>query len=97
MENHQELARRFRSMHDESSLFVMPCAWDSFSALLFEKTGFSCIGTTSGGVNWVRGRKDYIYNRTSKRRHRDWDIAPEDHAGLSAHQQFFLRLREVIG
>jgi len=40
----------------------MPCAWDAFSALLFEKTGFSCIGTTSGGVNWVRGRKDYIYS-----------------------------------
>jgi len=62
MENLQELALRFRSMHDESSLFVMPCAWDVFSALLFEKIGFSCIGTTSGGVNWVRGRKDYIYS-----------------------------------
>jgi len=62
MENFQDLAQKFRSMHDESTLFVMPCAWDAFSAILFERAGFSCLGTTSGGVNWVRGRKDYIYS-----------------------------------
>ena len=40
----------------------MPCAWDAFSAIMFEKLGFQCIGTTSGGVNWVRGRRDYVYS-----------------------------------
>ena len=40
----------------------MPCAWDAFSAILFERTGFPCIGTTSGGANWMRGRKDYVYS-----------------------------------
>jgi len=62
MENLQNRASKFRSMHNESKLFVMPCAWDAFSAMLFEQAGFSCIGTTSGGVNWVRGRKDYVYS-----------------------------------
>jgi len=55
-------ASKFRRMHEKESLFVMPCAWDAFSALLFEQAGFLCIGTTSGGVNWVRGRKDYVYS-----------------------------------
>ncbi len=57
-----ELANTFKKLHENQSLFVMPCAWDPFSAKLFEQAGFSCIGTTSGGVNWVRGRKDYIYS-----------------------------------
>ena len=55
-------AEKFRSLHFSESLFVMPCAWDAFSAILFERTGFPCIGTTSGGVNWVNGRKDYVYS-----------------------------------
>jgi len=55
-------AEAFRSRHEASDLFVMPCAWDVFSAMLFEQAGFSCIGTTSGGVNWVRGRLDYVYS-----------------------------------
>ncbi len=55
-------AETFKAMHESPSLFVMPCAWDVFSATLFERAGFSCIGTTSGGVNWVRGRKDYVYS-----------------------------------
>ncbi|MBX2878455.1 MAG: isocitrate lyase/phosphoenolpyruvate mutase family protein [Granulosicoccus sp.] len=55
-------AERFKALHTTSSLFVMPCAWDSMSAIMFERAGFPCIGTTSGGVNWVRGRKDYVYS-----------------------------------
>ena len=62
MKNTYQLAHEFRAKHNEAELFVMPCAWDAFSAILFEQAGFSCVGTTSGGVNWVRGRKDYIYS-----------------------------------
>ena len=58
----QAAADAFHKLHKESSLFVMPCAWDAFSAILFEQAGFKCVGTTSGGVNWVNGRKDYVYN-----------------------------------
>lgn len=56
------IAKVFKAQHQASSLFVMPCAWDNFSAIVFERAGFNCIGTTSGGVNWVRGRKDYVYS-----------------------------------
>lgn len=62
MKDLHQLAQEFRTRHNESELFVMPCAWDAFSAILFERAGFPCIGTTSGGVNWIRGRKDYIYS-----------------------------------
>jgi len=58
----EKLAQQFRAKHRAEKLFVMPCAWDAFSAILFEQAGFSCIGTTSGGVNWVRGRMDYVYS-----------------------------------
>jgi len=58
----QRAAQQFKSMHQEDDLFVMPCAWDVFSALILERAGFQCIGTTSGGVNWVRGRQDYVYS-----------------------------------
>lgn len=40
----------------------MPCAWDPSSAIMFEELGFRCIGTTSGGVNWAQGRRDYVYS-----------------------------------
>ena len=61
-DEHKQKAELFKSLHEGSRLFVMPCAWDAFSALLFERTGFQCVGTTSGGVNWVKGRMDYIYS-----------------------------------
>jgi len=54
-------ASAFCDLHQAERTFVMPCAWDAFSAQLFERAGFQCVGTTSGGVNWVKGRKDYIY------------------------------------
>jgi len=62
MNNLIQRAEKFKAMHENGSLFVMPCAWDAFSTLIFQNAGFSCIGTTSGGVNWVRGKKDYVYN-----------------------------------
>jgi len=55
-----ERAAQFRALH-EDGIFVMPCAWDPLSAKLFEEAGFAAIGTTSGGVNWGRGRVDYVY------------------------------------
>lgn len=64
----QQLARAesFHALHSASAIFVMPCAWDAFSAMLFERAGFSCIGTTSGGVNWINGRRDYVYSTPRK-------------------------------
>ena len=53
-------ARAFQALHVEG-IFVMPCAWDMGSARLFEAAGFASVGTTSGGVNWSNGRRDYVY------------------------------------
>jgi 2-methylisocitrate lyase-like PEP mutase family enzyme len=64
-ENLINAADRFKALHENSATFVMPCAWDAFSAMLLERTGFQCLGTTSGGANWVRGRKDYVYSTPS--------------------------------
>lgn len=55
-------ARAFRELHEAPGIFVMPCAWDIASARQFEEAGFPAIGTTSGGVNWSRGRPDYVYS-----------------------------------
>ena len=55
-------ADKFRALHQTPEIFVMPCAWDPSSAILFEELGFQCIGTTSGGVNWAQGRRDYVYS-----------------------------------
>ena len=56
----QQKGLDFRQLH-ETGIFVMPCAWDAMSALLFERVGYAAIATTSGGVNWGHGRPDYVY------------------------------------
>ncbi|MEM9893345.1 MAG: isocitrate lyase/phosphoenolpyruvate mutase family protein [Actinomycetota bacterium] len=56
----QQRAASFRRLH-EDGIFVMPCAWDAGSARLLAAAGFEAIGTTSGGVNWSGGRRDYVY------------------------------------
>ncbi|MEM7337190.1 MAG: isocitrate lyase/phosphoenolpyruvate mutase family protein [Actinomycetota bacterium] len=63
MREHQIAAgAAFRALHDGPGIFVLPCAWNVASARLFEAAGFAAIGTTSGGVNWSRGRPDYVYS-----------------------------------
>lgn len=57
-----ERANTFRALHEAPGVFVMPCAWDIASARQFEAAGFAAVGTTSGGVNWSRGRPDYVYS-----------------------------------
>lgn len=54
-------AAAFRRLHHDG-IFLMPCAWDAGSARFLEAAGFAAIGTTSGGVNWSRGRQDYVYS-----------------------------------
>ncbi|MEM8924805.1 MAG: isocitrate lyase/phosphoenolpyruvate mutase family protein [Actinomycetota bacterium] len=59
-DDQRERASAFRRLHADG-IFVMPCAWDAGSALAMQAAGFAAIGTTSGGVNWSRGRLDYVY------------------------------------
>ena len=56
-----EKATAFKALHRADGIFVMPNAWDRGSAMFLEAAGFKAIATTSGGVNWAAGRRDYIY------------------------------------
>ncbi len=60
-EHQRARAATFRRLHHEGT-FVMPCAWDAGSARMLASCGFAALGTTSGGVNWSRGRPDYVYS-----------------------------------
>ena len=57
----KEKAQIFADLHTQDGIFVMPNAWDEGSAKLLAAHGFPAIATTSGGVNWSRGREDYVY------------------------------------
>lgn len=61
--NHKLLARaeHFRELHMRDEIFVMPNAWNAGSAKFLAAQGFAAIATTSGGVNYARGRQDYVY------------------------------------
>lgn len=43
-------AETFHRLHQQSSTFVLPNAWDVISAKMFEECGFKAIGTTSAGI-----------------------------------------------
>lgn len=51
-------AERFHALHTAPALLVLPNAWDSASAVLFEEAGFPAIATTSAGVAFCRGYRD---------------------------------------
>lgn len=57
----KDKADHFRALHLSDGIFVMPNAWDAGSAKLLAAQGFDAIATTSGGVNYARGRQDYVY------------------------------------
>ncbi len=56
-----EKATRFKELHERDEIFVMPNAWNAGSARFLAAQGFAAIATTSGGVNYSRGRQDYVY------------------------------------
>ena len=51
-------AEAFKSLHQKQDLFILPNAWDAASARVFEKAGFSAIGTTSAGIAASLGYQD---------------------------------------
>lgn len=53
-----ERAKRFLELHRGPAILVLPNAWDSASARLFEEEGFSAIATTSAGVAHALGFPD---------------------------------------
>lgn len=51
-------AERFHALHIAPEVLVLPNAWDSASAVLFEQAGFPAIATTSAGIAFCRGYRD---------------------------------------
>lgn len=50
MENYKQEALRFRQLHHDPKILIIPNAWDVASARVFAKCGFAAVGTTSMGV-----------------------------------------------
>lgn len=51
-------AKIFADLHRKKEPFILANAWDAVSARIFEKMGFSAIGTTSAGIAASRGYRD---------------------------------------
>jgi 2-methylisocitrate lyase-like PEP mutase family enzyme len=54
---------RFRELHAEDRLFLMPNPWDAGSARLLETLGFEALATTSAGFAWSLGKLDQKVTR----------------------------------
>ena len=53
-----ELYERFLELHLQPKGFVMPNAWDGFSAVLLKHAGFQALGTSSAALALSLGRLD---------------------------------------
>jgi 2-methylisocitrate lyase-like PEP mutase family enzyme len=51
-------AERFAALH-AAGCFVLPNAWDAGSARVLAAAGAQAIATTSAGIAWALGRRDY--------------------------------------
>lgn len=51
-------AERFRQLHHDAGILVLPNAWDAASARIFEAAGFPAVATTSAGVANALGYPD---------------------------------------
>jgi 2-methylisocitrate lyase-like PEP mutase family enzyme len=54
----RELYERFKDLHKQPGIFVMPNAWDGLSALLLKDAGFQALGTSSAALAFALGRLD---------------------------------------
>ncbi len=54
----REKAERFRSLHHDPHILILPNAWDAASAKMFERAGFGAIATTSAGIASSYGYPD---------------------------------------
>ncbi len=54
---------RFRDLHAQKQLFVMPNPWDVGSARLLASLGFEALATTSAGLAWSLGKLDQAVSR----------------------------------
>jgi 2-methylisocitrate lyase-like PEP mutase family enzyme len=53
-----EKASRFRALHDDPGLFVIPNPWDAVSARILQGLGFQALATSSAAAAATMGRRD---------------------------------------
>jgi 2-methylisocitrate lyase-like PEP mutase family enzyme len=60
MPNHtrKQKAERFRDLHHNRELLILPNVWDPVGARLLEGLGFRAIATASAAVSWAEGVHD---------------------------------------
>jgi 2-methylisocitrate lyase-like PEP mutase family enzyme len=58
-----ERRARFRDLHSQDGVFVMPNPWDAGSAKLLAWCGFPALATTSAGFAWTLGKDDQSVTR----------------------------------
>jgi 2-methylisocitrate lyase-like PEP mutase family enzyme len=63
---------RFRQLHAENGIFVMPNPWDAGSTRLLAWCGFKALATTSAGLAWSLGRNDQQVTRDELVAHVAW-------------------------
>jgi 2-methylisocitrate lyase-like PEP mutase family enzyme len=63
---------RFRQLHADDGIFVMPNPWDAGSARLLAWSGFKALATTSAGLAWGLGKNDQQVTRDELVAHVAW-------------------------
>lgn len=61
----QDRAIRFRALHEDSSVFIIPNPWDVGSARLLAGLGFQALATTSSGFAFSVGCRDGQIDRAT--------------------------------
>jgi 2-methylisocitrate lyase-like PEP mutase family enzyme len=69
---------RFRHLHADDGIFVMPNPWDAGSARLLAWSGFKALATTSAGLAWTLGKNDQQVTRDELVAHVAWLSAATD-------------------
>src|SRR6185369_9896796 len=62
-------AARFRSLHDEPGVFILPNPWDAGSAKILAGMGFHALATSSGAAASSIGRRDGRLSRDESLAH----------------------------
>ncbi len=71
-------ACRFRALHAEGKLFVIPNPWDTGSARVLADMGYQALATSSGAAANVLGKKDHELSRDEALAHARMIVAATD-------------------
>jgi 2-methylisocitrate lyase-like PEP mutase family enzyme len=63
MTTYESKVDRFRALHAEPGIFVIPNPWDAASARILVALGFQALATSSGAAAAVLGRRDGALSR----------------------------------